>query len=61
MKQLALLYLACILAGYALANLPTSALITAEIASVFTIIGGLVMVVFAIALVILGVKAILGR
>ena len=61
MNQLALLYVACILAGYALANLPTSALITAEIASVFTIIGGLVMVVFAVALVILGVRAILGK
>ncbi|MEI3605614.1 hypothetical protein SPD48_07910 [Pseudogracilibacillus sp. SE30717A] len=61
MNPLALLYLACILAGYALANLPTSALITAEIASVFTIIGSLVMVVFAVALIFLGVKALLGK
>ncbi len=61
MNPLALLYLACILAGYALANLPTSALITAEIANVFTIIGGLVMVVFAVALIYLGVKEMLGK
>ncbi|HLR70972.1 MAG TPA: hypothetical protein VK085_06030 [Pseudogracilibacillus sp.] len=61
MDRLTILYLACIIAGYALSNLPTSALITDEIANVFTIIGGLVMVVFAVALIILGVKAIFRR
>ncbi|MEI3612357.1 hypothetical protein [Pseudogracilibacillus sp. SO30301A] len=61
MNQVSLLYLACILAGYALANLPTSAVITPELSNIFTIIGGLTMIVFAVALIIQGVRAIIGR
>jgi len=61
MNPLAFLYLACVVAGYALANLPTSALITDEIANIFTIIGGLIMVVFSIALIILGVRSMINR
>ena len=61
MNQVSLLYLACILAGYALANLPSSALVTDEISNVSTIIGGIVMIVFAVALIIQGVKTIIQR
>ncbi|GGB42753.1 hypothetical protein F3157_22250 [Virgibacillus dakarensis] len=58
MYQLALLYLACVLAGYGLANIPTSALITPEIANFFAAVGGIAMVVFALAVLYLGVKAL---
>ncbi|MGY0693462.1 hypothetical protein ACW2QC_11800 [Virgibacillus sp. FSP13] len=58
MYQLALLYLACVLAGFGLANLPTSAVITPEIANFFEVIGGISMAVFAIAVLYLGVKAL---
>jgi len=61
MYQLALIYLACILAGFSLANLPTAGFISADIANLFEIIGGLVIIVFAIALIILGIKVLLGK
>ncbi|MFD2924496.1 hypothetical protein [Halobacillus naozhouensis] len=61
MYQLALLYLACILAGFALANLPTSSVITAGIVSFFNIIGGIAIIVFALALLYLGVKALINK
>lgn len=61
MHQLALLYLACILAGFGLANLPESAIISAEIASFFTIIGGLAIIAFALAILYLGFKALFKR
>ncbi|WP_099156652.1 hypothetical protein [Virgibacillus ndiopensis] len=56
MSQLALIYLACIVAGFALANVPTSAVITPGIATFLGLIGGLAMVVFAAALLLLGIK-----
>ncbi|UOR10299.1 hypothetical protein [Halobacillus amylolyticus] len=61
MYHLATLYLACILAGFALANIPTSAVITAEVASFFSIIGGIAIIVFALALLYLGVKALINK
>ncbi|NRG45358.1 hypothetical protein [Bacillus sp. CRN 9] len=59
MYHLALLYLAAVLAGFALANLPTSVLITPGIAEFFTIVGGISIVIFSLALLFLGVKALL--
>lgn len=61
MHQLALLYLTCILAGFGLANLPTSAIISAEIADFFSIVGGIAVIVFALALLYLGFKALFKR
>ncbi|WP_079525667.1 MULTISPECIES: hypothetical protein [Halobacillus] len=61
MNHLALLYLACILAGFALANLPTSSVITAGIVSFFNIIGGIAIIVFSLALLYLGVKALINK
>ncbi|WP_077324205.1 hypothetical protein [Virgibacillus siamensis] len=61
MKHLVLLYLASILAGYALTLVPTSAVVTPAIADVLALIGGLAMVVFAIALLVLGTKALLNK
>ncbi|MFZ3578344.1 hypothetical protein [Virgibacillus sp. DJP39] len=61
MQHLVLLYLACILAGFALTNIPTTALITASIANFFVIIGGVAMIVFSLVLLYLGVKALLGK
>lgn len=61
MYQLAIIYLAAILAGYALANLPVSALITPGIAEFFVIVGGIAMIVFALALLYITVKALLNK
>lgn len=61
MNHLALLYLACILAGFALIKVPTSAIITAAIASFFHILGGIAVIVFALALLYLGIKALIGK
>ncbi|WP_404450998.1 hypothetical protein LG329_11690 [Virgibacillus necropolis] len=61
MYQLALLYLACILAGFGLASVPTSAVITAGLAGFFEIVGGIAVIVFGLALLYLGVKALLGK
>ncbi|WP_164670789.1 hypothetical protein [Virgibacillus doumboii] len=55
------LYLACILAGFALANIPTSSVITAGIATFFQIIGGLAVIVFSLAILYLGVKSLLDK
>ncbi|WNS77289.1 hypothetical protein RRV45_09975 [Bacillus sp. DTU_2020_1000418_1_SI_GHA_SEK_038] len=61
MHSLALLYLACILAGFALIKVPTSAVISAGIASFFHILGGIAIIVFSLALLYLGVKALIGK
>lgn len=61
MYYLALLYLACVLAGFALASIPTSSVITAGIASFFQIVGGVAIIVFAVAILYLGVKSLLGK
>ncbi|MBP1948619.1 hypothetical protein SAMN05216232_3152 [Virgibacillus subterraneus] len=61
MHQTVLLYLACILAGFALANVPTSSVITAGIATFFQIIGGIAVIVFSLAILYLGVKTLLDK
>ncbi|WP_026582370.1 hypothetical protein [Bacillus sp. J33] len=61
MYQLALLYLACMLAGYGLTMVPATAVITSGITSFFTIVGGLAMLVFGLAILYLGIKALLGK
>ncbi|WP_164214442.1 hypothetical protein [Virgibacillus sp. YIM 98842] len=58
MQQLALLYLACILAGFGLANLPISSVISAEIANFFSILGGLAIIIFSLAVLYLGLKTL---
>lgn len=55
------LYLACILAGFALVSLPTSAFITAGIASFFAIVGAIAIIVFSLVLLYLGVRSLIGR
>ncbi|GAA0603620.1 hypothetical protein GCM10009001_20820 [Virgibacillus siamensis] len=61
MRDLVFVYLASILAGYALTIVPTSAVITQAIADVLGLIGGLAMIVFAIAILVLGVKTLLNK
>ncbi|MGP4107680.1 hypothetical protein [Virgibacillus sp. L01] len=61
MHQTVLLYLACILAGFALANIPTSSVITAGIATFFQIIGGIAVIVFSLTILYLGVKTLLDK
>jgi len=58
MYQLALFYLACVLAGFGLANLPSSTIITPEIANFFEVIGGIAIVVFSVAILYLGIKTL---
>ncbi|WP_188455969.1 hypothetical protein [Virgibacillus oceani] len=59
MHHLALVYLYCVVAGFALANVPTSAVITPAVADFLGLVGGIAMVVFSAALLVLGVKALL--
>ncbi|MUV38325.1 hypothetical protein JNUCC1_02163 [Lentibacillus sp. JNUCC-1] len=61
MYQLVLLYLAAMLAGFALANVPASAAITQGIADFLAIVGSLAVVVFAAVLIYLGVKSLITR
>ncbi|MUK89404.1 hypothetical protein GMD78_13630 [Ornithinibacillus sp. L9] len=58
MDRLVYLYLASILAGFAMAFVPTSSLVTEPIANFFEIVGGVVILVFSLALVHLGLKAL---
>jgi hypothetical protein len=59
--QLALLYLACVLAGFGLANLPSSAIVTAEIANIFDLVGGIAIIVFGAAILYLGFKSLFNK
>ncbi|KAB2337688.1 hypothetical protein F7731_08835 [Cytobacillus depressus] len=61
MNPLVILYLACVLAGIALIKVPVSAVITAGIASFFSIVGGIAIIVFSLALLYLGIKALIGK
>ena len=61
MYQRALHYLACLLAGFGLANIPESSVINAGVVSFFEIVGGIAMIVFGIALLYLGVKSLIGK
>ncbi|WP_245544960.1 hypothetical protein [Lentibacillus jeotgali] len=59
--QLTLLYLACVLAGFALANIPASSIITGGLASFLNVIGGLVIIIFSGAILYLGFKSLLNK
>ena len=61
MYQLAVVYLASILAGFALANLPTSAVITPGVANFFEVIGGIAIIVFSIALLFDGLRTLIKK
>ncbi|QKY71774.1 hypothetical protein Len3610_17190 [Lentibacillus sp. CBA3610] len=61
MYQLALLYLACVLAGFALANVPASSVITGGLASFLNVIGGIAIIIFAGAILYLGFKSLLNK
>ncbi len=57
MYQLAWLYVACMLAGFGLTNIPEVGFISTGIAEFFSVVGALAMIVFGLALLYLGVKA----
>lgn len=61
MYERTLLYVACILAGFGLANIPVSSVINDGIASFFEIIGGAMIIVFGLALLYLGIKKLFSR
>ncbi len=61
MQQLPLLYLACILAGYALIKTAGLAFVTGGFAAFITAVGVSAMLIFAAALLFLGLKALFGR
>ncbi|WP_026908700.1 hypothetical protein [Paucisalibacillus globulus] len=52
------LYLAAILAGFALTQVPTSALITSQIKTILVLVGGIVIIIFAIAIIHLAFRAL---
>ena len=51
--------LATILAGFALTNLPTTTFLSTGITPFFTNIGGIIIIVFSIALIVIGIKELL--
>ncbi|WP_010098320.1 hypothetical protein [Ornithinibacillus scapharcae] len=56
--RLAGLYLIAILAGFALTLVPASAIITSPVSTVLTLIGGIIIVIFAIAIIHLAFRAL---
>lgn len=58
MYQLAWLYLACVLAGFGLTNIPEVGFISTGVTDFFAVVGALSMIVFSLALLYLGVKAL---
>ncbi|WP_040204382.1 hypothetical protein [Neobacillus jeddahensis] len=60
MNQVATLFLACILAGFALVHMPTISFL-AGLTPFFTVVGGLAILVFSFALLYLGVKALFSK
>ncbi|UII54225.1 hypothetical protein LS684_11015 [Cytobacillus spongiae] len=61
MFQIAALFLACILAGFALANLPAVSFITAGVTTFLSVIGVIAIIVFALFLIYLGLKVIIEK
>ncbi|MEH7505759.1 hypothetical protein V7152_28035 [Neobacillus drentensis] len=60
MDRLANLFLACILAGFALVHLPGISFL-AGLSSFFHVVGALAILVFSIVLLFLGVKALFNK
>jgi hypothetical protein len=60
MREFALLYLASILAGFALLNVPEVSFLSA-LTPVFDFVGALGMIVFSLALLYSGVKGLFGK
>lgn len=56
MYQRALLYVACVLAGFGLAHVPTSTVTNDSVVSFFEVIGGITIIVFSLALLYMGIK-----
>ncbi|MFD2630539.1 hypothetical protein [Oceanobacillus kapialis] len=61
MYQLALLYLACVLAGFGLVNVPSSAIITEEIANILDLVGSIAIIIFGGAILYLGFKSLFNK
>lgn len=61
MYQLALLYLACVLAGFGLVNVPSSAIITEEIADILDLVGSIAIIIFGGAILYLGFKSLFNK
>ncbi|MCM3767325.1 MULTISPECIES: hypothetical protein [Bacillaceae] len=58
MNQTAVLFLACILAGFALVKMPAISFL-AGLSSFFHVIGALAILIFALAILYYGVKALI--
>lgn len=61
MYQRALLYLACLIAGFGIANIPTSSVINEGIAGFFEVIGGFMVIIFALAILYLGIRSLFNK
>ncbi|WP_042356578.1 hypothetical protein [Bacillus rubiinfantis] len=60
MNQTAVLFLACILAGFALLKMPAVSFL-ASLSSLFHVVGALAILVFSVAILYLGVKALFSK
>lgn len=61
MKHLVFLYVACILAGWALLHIPATGFLTVQVLAFFQIIGALAILVFALVIIYLGIKSLLAK
>lgn len=61
MKALALIFLASILAGFALVNLPAVSFLTGSLLTFFDLVGALAILVFSLALLWQGIKALISK
>jgi hypothetical protein len=59
--NLVTLFLACILAGFALTKLPSNLSFLSDLGNLFNIIGALSMIVFSFALLYQGVKGLIKK
>lgn len=58
MYQRTLLYIACMLAGFGLANIPTSNVINEGITNFFDVVGGVMIIVFGLAILYMGIRSL---
>lgn len=61
MDKLAILFLACILAGFALIKVTEYDTLLTSLHSVFSLVGALTMIVFSFVLIFKGIIALLGK
>lgn len=61
MYQRVLLFLACMVAGFGLANVPTSTVINDGVANFFEVIGGFMIIIFGLVILYFGIRNLFNK